>query len=65
MPEMLCVEWKREGTFPVFKEHQWIESSETIEDQLLVTLPEGHPWTYRLELWVSSGGIVWKGKPAL
>jgi hypothetical protein len=60
IPEMLRVEWKREGTFPVFKEHQWIESSETIEDQLLVTLPEGHPRTYRLELWVSSGGIVWK-----
>jgi hypothetical protein len=60
IPEMVRVEWKREGTFAVFKEHQWIESGETIEDQLLVTLPEGHPETYRLELWVSSGGIVWK-----
>jgi hypothetical protein len=60
IPAMLRVEWKREGTFPVFKEHQWIESSETIEDQLLVILPKGHPETYRLELWASSGGIVWK-----
>jgi len=58
---MLSVKWKREGTFPVFQEHKWIESNETIEDQLLVTLPEGHPRTYRVELWLASGGFVWKG----
>lgn len=61
IPEMLSVKWKREGTFPVFQEHKWIESNETIEDQLLVTLPEGHPRTYRVELWLASGGFVWKG----
>jgi hypothetical protein len=60
IPEMLSVEWKREGTFPVFQEQKWIESSEAIEDQLLVTLPEGHPRTYRVELWLASGGSVWK-----
>ncbi len=59
---MLSVEWKREGTFPVFQEHKWIESSETIEDQLLVTLPEGHrhPTTYRVDLWLVSGRSAWK-----
>ena len=58
--DILSVEWKHEGTFPVFEAHQWIESSETIEDQLLVTLPEGHSGIYRLELRLTSGRIVWK-----
>jgi hypothetical protein len=60
IPEMLSVEWKREGTFPVFQEHERIEIGETIEHQLLVTLPEGHPGAYRLELWLHSRGIIWK-----
>jgi hypothetical protein len=60
IPYMLSVEWKHEGTFPVFQEHERIEIGETIEDQLFVTLPEGRPGAYRLELWLASGRIVWK-----
>ena len=58
--EMLGVEWTHEATFPVFEEHEWIESSETIEDQLLATLPEGRAATYRVEVWVASRGLTWK-----
>jgi hypothetical protein len=58
--ELLSVGWKREGTFSVFQQHGWIESNETIEDQLLVTVPEGRQGTYRIEVWVASKGIVWK-----
>jgi hypothetical protein len=29
---ILSIEWKHEGTFPIFEAHQWIESNETIED---------------------------------
>jgi hypothetical protein len=57
--EMMSVEWKRESTFPIFQQHGWIESGETIEDQLLVTLPEGRPWTYRVEVLIASGRIDW------
>ena len=49
--EMLGVEWMHEATFPVFEEHEWIESSEIIEDQLLATLPEGRAAN------LSSGGV--------
>lgn len=58
--EVLSVEWKREGTFQIFQEHEWIESSETIESRLLIALPDGQPRTYRLELLLASGKNVWK-----
>jgi hypothetical protein len=58
--KVLSVGWKREATFPVFQEHEWIESNETIESQLLVTLPDGQSGAYRLELLLTSGKIVWK-----
>jgi hypothetical protein len=57
--EMIRVDWKRESTFPIFQQHDWIESGETIEDQFLVTLPEGRPWTYRVEALITSGRINW------
>jgi hypothetical protein len=57
---VLSVQWKREATFAVFEEHEWIESNETIESQLLVTLPDGQSGAYRLELLLASGKIVWK-----
>jgi hypothetical protein len=57
--EMMSVKWKRESTFRIFQQHGWIESGETIEDKLLVTLPEGRTGTYRVEVSVGSGGIVW------
>jgi len=58
--DILSVEWKCGGAFPVFEAHPWIESNETIEEPLLVTLPEGHPEIYRLELRISSGRLVWR-----
>jgi hypothetical protein len=55
--DVLSIEWKHEGTFPVFEAHEWIESNETIEDQLMLTLPEAHPGTYRLELHIVSSSF--------
>jgi hypothetical protein len=57
---MLSTNWNHEATFPVFQEHGWIESSETIESQLLVRLPESQSGIYRLELVLASGKVVWK-----
>jgi hypothetical protein len=51
-------EWVRVATFGVFEQHGWIESSELIEDQLLVVLPP-HQIAAKVELRIVARGINW------
>jgi hypothetical protein len=51
-------EWVRFATFSVFERHDWIESSEPIEDQLLVVLPP-HQIAVKVELRIVARGINW------
>jgi len=44
------VDWTRLATFSVFKSHNWIESSEEIEDVRLMLLTEPSQVAFRLEL---------------
>jgi hypothetical protein len=54
------VAWERHGTFPIYEEHGWIESNETIEHQRLVQLPQREYLAFRIEVWIASKGITWK-----
>jgi hypothetical protein len=50
------------AVFDVFKDHAWIESSEPIEDQVLVELPDDKATAYKLTLRVRSGKTWWTAK---
>jgi hypothetical protein len=54
------VDWKHHGTFPIYEEHGWIESNETIEHQRLIQLPQREYLAFRIEVWIASKGITWK-----
>ncbi len=47
------------AVWDVFIDHEGIEPSEPIEDQVLVELPDDKAPAYRLTLKVMSGGIWW------
>ena len=59
-PTARNVEWHRHGTFPIYEEHGWIESNETIEHQRLIQLPEQQYLAFQIEVWIASKGITWK-----
>src|SRR5262245_59361686 len=44
------VEWTRLKAFAIFEHHRWIESGETIRDELMIQVPEPAQTAYRLEL---------------
>lgn len=54
------VVWKHCASFPIYEEHGWIESNETIEHQRLVQLPQQEYLAFRIEVSIASKGIVWK-----
>lgn len=54
------VVWEHCATFPIFEEHGWIESNETIEHQRLIELPKREYLAFRIEVWIASKGILWK-----
>ena len=45
-----AVEWTRLRSFAIFEHHKWIESGETIRDELMIQIPEPVQAAYRLEL---------------
>jgi hypothetical protein len=47
------------AVFDVFTEHPWIESSEPIQDQVLVELPDNGTLAYRLTLKVCDRKTTW------
>jgi hypothetical protein len=54
------VEWRRERTVDVFKDHAWIESGETIEDNWLLSMPRSElPAAFRLELKLAGRTTDW------
>jgi hypothetical protein len=58
--EICAVEWQRERTLDVFKDHRWIESGETIEDNWLLSLPTAvHYSAFRLELKLAGPKTDW------
>jgi hypothetical protein len=63
--EVMNPEWDREGTFPIFQAHDWIEPGELIGDDQLIVLP-GAEWTsVRIDLRISSGKMAWSSKGLL
>jgi hypothetical protein len=62
IPSFPCqVTWNdRPAVFDVFKEHKWVEPLETIEDQVLIELPDDRTSDYKLNLKVLSKRIWWK-----
>jgi hypothetical protein len=58
--EICPVEWQRRRTLDVFKDHAWIESGETIEDNWLLSLPASQdPSAFRLELKLAGPKTDW------
>jgi hypothetical protein len=47
------------AAFGVFSGRKWVESSETIAEAFMVTLPHGDALTYKVTLKVVSGKIWW------
>jgi hypothetical protein len=60
-PTAMCpVEWNRERTLDVFKDHDWIEPGETIEDNWLLSLPTLQQHTvFRLEIKLAGAKTDW------
>jgi hypothetical protein len=55
--QIAAVDWTHIGTFPVFKDHGWVESGETITEQAMFVLPAQKHLPVRLELRIVSDGI--------
>lgn len=54
------VEWRRERTVDVFKDHGWVEPGETIEDNWLLSIPHSQqPAAFRLELKLAGPKTDW------
>lgn len=55
------IKWKTVAAFPVFEDHKYLGANETIEDQQLIAVPQCiNQQDFRVELWVTSQGSVWK-----
>ncbi len=52
--------WERLGSFAVFKNHQWVESGETIEDHILLSVQKGDYRAFRFMLRLVGRNISWK-----
>lgn len=57
--EISTADKKRLTSFPVFKEHAWLEPAETIKDEQLFEIPEYEGIAIRLELRFVYNGIEW------
>lgn len=51
--------WQQIESFEVFKAHQWIEPGETVEENLLVIVPQHNHLAVKLELMIVSGKLEW------
>jgi hypothetical protein len=60
--EVKDADWRELGTVSIFKDHQWIEPGETIEDQRLFTIPPGDYQAFQLLMRMPSKGIVWMAR---
>jgi|SRR5229473_6209816 len=56
--------WTRLATFPVFAKHGWIESGETISDEILCALPPNQI-AIKLELRICGHKIEWNTKTVI
>lgn len=57
---VLPVVWRRERTIGVLSDHAWIESGETVEDTLLLSLPESQAGgAYRVEVKLAGCKTDW------
>jgi hypothetical protein len=61
-PESSIIEWERFGTFSVFEEHEWIESGEIIEDQIIIPVPPERTKPFKTELTIVSKKGEWNAK---
>lgn len=65
-------EWFDQMTSPIFADHKWIESQETVSDEVLMPVDQGErdPWlAFRIEIqvwgeppWYRSTGTKWVAK---
>lgn len=60
--EIERADWQRIGTFPVFENHRWIETGETIENQILLSLQKGNCRAFRVVMRVVGRKISWKSE---
>lgn len=51
--------WTEPGMFSVFENHSWVESGETIKDEIIIALPTKSAVAHSLTLSVSSKGAKW------
>lgn len=58
-PQVSSVGQTRLATLPVFESHKWIESGETIEDRLLIAIPEIDYVALQLQLRLVSNRTEW------
>ncbi len=61
-PDTQPVESERLGTFPIFEDHGWIESGETIVEEQLVSIQNGHHFAFLLELRIVAHRVSFKTK---
>ncbi len=54
-PGFALAEWNDFTTLPIFQDHRWIESGETIEEQQLINLPRQKKVALKLILRIVSG----------
>ncbi len=50
------------GAEPILEHHKWIESSETVTDEILISLAADKGVAYQLELWLVSQEKTWIAK---
>jgi len=60
--EIESAQWDHIATFPVFENHRWIESGETIEDEILLSIEKGTHRAFRAVLRVVGRKISWKAE---
>ena len=60
--ESSLVFWEHIGTFCVFENDHFIESGETIQDEMIIAVPKINVHAFQLELGVSAGRSIWKSR---
>ncbi len=53
-------EWGKAKGFSVLKDHYWIEPSESLEENILLPLPESKPDLLKLRLRINSKKTTWE-----
>ncbi len=59
VPEVISAYWEHLGTFSIFEHDSVIESGETIQDQLMVFVPQNKIEALQLKLDVCAGKSLW------